>query len=55
MFDQKSYVFDGISRNSLCSDLLAKLEVRLDSKLPAHAKLMGNGRFLRMHDTIDKV
>ena len=55
IFGKQAYVFDGISSNSLCSDLIAQLEVRLGSKIPAHAQLMGNGRFLRMHEPIEEV
>ena len=55
MFDKKLYVLDGISGNSLCSDLVTKLENQLGSKIPVHAKLTGNGRFFRMHDTIEEV
>ncbi len=55
MFDKKLYVLDGISGNSLCSDLVTKLENQLGSKIPVHAKFTGNGRFFRMHDTIEEV
>ena len=55
MFDKKLYVIDGISRNSLCSDLVSKLEVQLGSKIPVQAQLMGNCRFFRMHDTVEEV
>ena len=54
-YDQRSFVFDKISRNALCSDLLSQLEVRLGSKIPENANLTKNGRFLRMHESIEEV
>jgi hypothetical protein len=55
MFEKQSYAFDGISRNASCSELVAELEVRLGSKIPSQARLVGNGRFLQMHQTIEEV
>lgn len=45
------FAFEGISRTALCSDILSLL----DCKVSGNARLMENGRFLSMCETIDKV
>jgi len=53
-YGEKYLAFDSISRHAQCSDLIPLLELRLGSKVPRNARLMVNGRFLIMHETIDE-
>ena len=54
-FRKKCFAFDSIPRNALPRDLITFLELRLGSKVPRNARLMFNGSFLRMHETMDEV
>ena len=54
-YGEKYLAFDSISRNAQCSDLMPLLQLRLGSKIPRNARLMVNGRFLIMHETIEEV
>lgn len=54
-YGEKYHALYSIPRNARCSDLIPILELRLGSKIPRNARLMVNGRFLRMHETIDEV
>jgi len=53
-YGEKYLAFDSISRNAQCSDLIPLLQLRLGSKIPRNARLMVNGRFLIMHETIEE-
>jgi len=52
--DKRIFVFDWISRNTQCSDLLSMLEVRLAVKIPGNARLMENGRVIGMSKSIEE-
>jgi len=52
--DKQIFVFDWISRNAQCSDLLSMLEVRMAIKIPGNAQLMENGRFIGISKSIDE-
>jgi hypothetical protein len=54
-YGEKYLAFDSIPRNAQCGDLIPFLELRLGSKVPRNARLMVNGRFLKMHETVDEV
>jgi tetratricopeptide (TPR) repeat protein len=53
-YGEKYLAFDSIPRNAQCGDLIPFLELRLGSKVPRNARLMVNGRFLKMHETVDE-
>ena len=53
--DKRVVVFDGISKDVRCSDLLSMLEVRLGVKIPGNARLVGNGRFIGLGESIEEV
>ena len=53
--DKRVVVFDGISKDVRCSDLLSMLEVRLGVKIPGNARLIGNGRFVGLGESIEEV
>ena len=53
--DKRVVVFDGISKDLRCSDLLSMLEVRLGVKIPGNARLVGNGRFIGLGESIEEV
>jgi len=50
--DKRVVVFDGISKDVQCSALLCMLEVRLGVKIPGNARLIGNGRFIGLNESI---
>ena len=54
-YDKQFFVVDSISKSARCSDLLPLLKARLGTKIPGSARLMKNGRFLRMDETIEEV
>jgi hypothetical protein len=55
-FDKRCFLFDGIStKDTRCSDLFPLLQERLGFKIPGHARLMENGRILRMGETLEQV
>ena len=54
-YDKQYFVFDSISKSALCSELFPRLKARLGTKIPGSARLMGNGRFLRIDETIEEV
>ena len=54
-YDKQSFVFDNISRKARCRDLFSLFKERMGSKIPSNARMMGNGRFLRMCETIEEV
>jgi hypothetical protein len=54
-YEKQTFVFDGISSKARCSDLLPRLTALLGSGIPANVRLMQNGRFIRMHQTIEEV
>ena len=53
--DKRVVVFDGISKDVRGSDLLSMLEVRLGVKIPGNARLIGNGRFVGLGESIEEV
>ena len=53
--DTHFVVFDGISKDVRCSALLSMLEVRLGVKIPGNARLIGNGRFIGIGESIEEV
>ncbi len=53
--DKRVLVFDGVSKDVRCSALLSMLEVRLGVKIPGNARLIGNGRFIGLGDSIAEV
>jgi len=53
--DKRVVVFDGVSKDVRCSALLSMLEVRLGVKIPGNARLIGNGRFVKLGDSIAEV
>mmetsp|Transcript_55797 Transcript_55797/g.116723 ORF Transcript_55797/g.116723 Transcript_55797/m.116723 type:complete len:83 (+) Transcript_55797:185-433(+) len=53
-FNKRFLVLEVISRNALCSDLLPLLKAQLGSMMPLDARLMENGRFLRMSERIEE-
>ena len=53
--DTQVFVFDGVSRNAQCSDLLSMLGVRMGVKIPGSARLMKNGRCLGTNASIEEV
>ena len=53
--DKRVVVFDGISKDVRCSDLLSMLEVRLGVKIPGNARLIGNCRFVGLGESIEEV
>ncbi len=54
-YEKQTFVFDGISSKARCSDLLPRLTALLGPGIPANVRLMQNGRFIRMHQTIEEV
>ncbi len=55
-FDKRCFLFDGIStKDTKCSDLFPLLPARIGFKIPGHARLMENGRILRMGETLEQV
>ena len=54
-YDKQSFVFNNISRKARCRDLFSLFKERMGSKIPSNARMMGNGRFLRMCETIEEV
>ena len=54
-YDKQSFVFANISRKTHCGDLFALFKERLGSKIPSNARMIGNGRFLRMRETVQEV
>lgn len=53
--DTHFVVFDGISKEMRCGALLSMLEVRLGVKIPGNARLIGNGRFVGIGESIEEV
>ena len=53
--DTHVVVFDGVSKDVRCSALLSMLEVQLGVKIPGNARLMGNGHFLGIGESIEEV
>ena len=53
--DAHVVVFDGVSKDLLCSALLSMLEVRLGVKIPGNARLIGNGRFIGTGESFEEV
>ena len=53
--DKQVFVFDGVSRQAQCSDLLSMLGVRMGVKIPGSARLMKNGRCLGTNESIEEV
>ena len=53
--DKRVVVFDGISKDVQCSELLCMLEVRLGVKIPGNARLIGNSRFIGLNKSIAEV
>jgi hypothetical protein len=53
--EKRVVVFDGVSKDVRCSALLSMLEVRLGIKIPGNARLIGNGRFVGLGDSIAEV
>ncbi len=53
--DKRVVVFDGVSKDVRCSALLSMLEERLGVKIPGNARLIGNGRFIGLGDSIAEV
>ena len=54
-YDEQFFVFDSVSKSARCSELFSLLNARLGTKIPGSARLMKNGRFLRMDETIEEV
>jgi hypothetical protein len=55
-FDKRCFLFDRIStKDTRCSDLFPLLPARIGSEIPEHARLMENGRILRMGETLEQV
>ncbi len=55
-YNKRCFLFDEISTNDTrCSDLFPLLQARLGFKIPGHARLMENGRILRMGETLEQV
>jgi len=54
-FNMRSFLFDEISANETrYCDLLRLLKARLGSEILDHARLMDNGRILRMGETLEQ-
>jgi hypothetical protein len=52
--DKRCFLFDEIStKDTRCSDLFPLVQARLG--FPGHARLMENGRILRMGETLEQV
>ncbi len=54
-YDKQVVVLDRISKDVRCSALLSMLEVQLGVKIPGNARLMGNGHFLGIGESIEEV
>ena len=54
-YDKQSFVFDNISRKARCGDLFSLFKERIGSKIPSNARMMSDGSFLRMCETIEEV
>ncbi len=53
--EKRIVVFDGVSGNAQCIDLLSMLGVRLGVKIPGNARLTKNGRCIETRKSIEEV
>ena len=53
--DKRVVVFNGASKDARCSALLSMLEVQLGVKIPGHARLIENGRFIGLDESFEEV
>ena len=54
-YDKQVVVLNGVSKDVRCSALLSMLEVLLGVKIPGNARLMGNGHFIGIDESIEEV
>jgi hypothetical protein len=53
--EKQVFVFDGVSRQAQCSDLLSMLGVRMGVTIPGSAQLIKNGRCIGRRTSIEEV